>query len=109
MARFEPPGTGARSEDAVGYTMTIAEVAVRLGVIPTTLKNWREAGVGPSWYKGPHRTSQILYRPAEVAEVKKAKDAHLKAETKREVSARITQANKASRSAGKPARKGGRR
>lgn len=104
MARFEPPGSGARSEDAAGYTMTIAEVAVRLAVIPTTLKNWREAGVGPSWYKGPHRTSQILYRPSEVAEVKRAKDAHHKAESKRDVRANIDRANAASRKAGKKGR-----
>jgi len=97
MPRFEPPGLGRRAEAPAGYTMTIAEAAVRLGVVPATLARWRSVGVGPSWWQGPHRSSPIFYRPAEIAAVKKAKEQHLKTEPKREVAARIERASSRTR------------
>ena len=66
MPRFEPCGLGQRAADRAGYTMTIAEAAVRLGVVPATLARWRSVGIGPSWWKGPHPSSPIFYRPAEI-------------------------------------------
>lgn len=97
MARFEPPGDGRRVDTPAGYTLTIADVAVRLEVIPTTLKRWRDIGVGPSWYKGQHATSPIFYREAEVAEAVRAYKRFLKSQSKREVRSNIDRANKASR------------
>ena len=93
MPRFEPAGLGRRAEEPAGYTMSIAEAAVRLGVVPATLARWRSVGVGPSWWKGPHPSSPIFYRPAEIAAVKKAKDQHHRAEPKHEVAARIERAS----------------
>jgi len=93
MPRFEPSGLGQRAADRAGYTMTIAEAAVRLGVVPATLARWRSVGIGPSWWKGPHPSSPIFYRPAEIAAVKKAKEQHIKTEPKAEVAARIERAS----------------
>ncbi len=93
MPRFEPSGLGQRAAERAGYTMTIAEAAVRLGVVPATLARWRSVGIGPSWWKGPHPSSPIFYRPAEIAAVKKAKEQHIKTEPKAEVAARIERAS----------------
>lgn len=98
MSEWVPPGHGQEVADAAGYTMKLAEVAVRLGVTPTKLGTWRARGIGPSWCRdGGFATSPILYKPAEIEAVQKDMRAHRSAEKKADVSGRINRRSKARR------------
>jgi hypothetical protein len=91
---WNPPGKGEqRPTRAPGYRLTIAVVAVDLGVLPPALAKWRQAGVGPSWCRdGEHQNSQILYHPREIAKVREDMQAARAVETKAAVEARIEHA-----------------
>ena len=66
-AGWKPPGKGRQLKPRTpGYSMSIAEAAVALGVMTAKLAEWRVAGVGPDWCRdGEHTNSPVLYsRPA---------------------------------------------
>lgn len=103
MSDWIPPGNGQQVADPTGYTMSLAEAAVLLQVTPGKLGTWRAKGIGPSWVRaGAFPTSPIMYKPAEVAAVRKDMLAHRAAESKADVSGRIS---KSTKKAGKARRK----
>lgn len=93
---WTPPGTGQQNPDPTGYTMSLAEAAVLLQVTPGKLGSWRSKGIGPSWARaGAFPTSPIMYKPSEVASVRKDMQRHRAAESKADVSGRIRKATTA--------------
>jgi hypothetical protein len=96
VSAWVPPGTGQEVElDADRHTMKLAEAAVLIGVPPAKLGTWRTRGVGPSFARtGEHRTSSILYDPAEIQAVRQDRARHLAAESKSTVDTRINRTRK---------------